>query len=281
MRRALFLLSLLGLLMSCGGSDSGIVCENEILENKLYQTESWAEVNSIFDVDSTDSAGLTMAEVMGSMDMMQTTHSLATVITGVVDAEGRLPLVVRLEATENVQIVNGDTVEAGLPASLDSALETSGSYFNGEVVLDAVEGIDPVLITLAKGMVVQLINSVAFPTDAIEKGETFSYSMPLNLPFPEASSASMETVYTLDEYDDNIARFSIDQALSGADGVDFNDIGLLLAGSGEVVYDRNNKNISLVELLSDMTIPAAVTGRGFGSTLSTKVKFTVKTTDAE
>lgn len=280
MRRALFLLALLGLLMACSGSDEGVLCKIQIMQNKVYRTTSQADMTSLFQYDATDSIGAAMAETMGTMEVMQTSHSVAIARTGSIDTTGRVPLFVRLDSSTTIQTMNGDTVPGQLPASLDSAIELTGSYADGEVLIDPSGTVNPQLRSLAQSMVVQLAKSVNFPEEPIKQGETFSHSVPMALPFPGAASLSIITTYTLDHYDDTLAWFSMKQELGRGDDAADTDPAMTMDGSGTVIYDRRIDNISSVEIISTAVVSAAMTGQGFGTTVNTTVKYTVDVSDA-
>ena len=281
MRRALFMASLLGLLASCGGHKDNSVdvsaCRNELTANKIYRTEVWLETSGSVTPGAGDSS------TAGEHPMLTgTSHSVVNIETGVDTVEGRLPVVVRLELSENVRSINGVHLPGAIPDTLDGTVEMNGYYSDHEIHLDST---DATVIqewrALTGTVLSSLTKSIEFPDQPMKIGESFSRSEPMDIPLHLNSEASVVITYTLKDFDDRTAQFSVEAAMSMADSSDLARSDFSLNGSGDVVYDLRTGNVKSKEMAMDALLPAAFTGMGMGMAVRISERLHVDVFDAE
>ena len=234
-----------------------ILFTNALQPAIIYNSEVGIQMDMIMDIDSDEAREEIKASGMEfpmKLDLEQSFKYIAT--TEKADELGNFGYAVKYQDYDLDVMINN--MEQEIPNSEIMDFSFYGNVTGGKNSIDSISGLEvgPEMEANIENMVTKLFELVSFPDTAIRVGESFKMSMPFDMPMPGFSAYKMfiDIEYTLDKISEGNAYFSLVQELEmdmGSDIMDFNGEG---HGTGQIIYDIENKNLTDYESVLNMTM---------------------------
>lgn len=226
-------------------AQDGVIFKIKFLPSHTYQIAT-----NVSGVVTTDLSGnKDLAEKLASKGITQPLvgnvqfDNKTTATTGALSADNTFPVTMVKGAMPNINIsINGKQIP--IPAPKGAEMKFYGHVStDGKLNLDSVGGkkLDYSTAAPIKKMMNSMMGAVNFPEHPIKVGESFTQTVPFNLPMTNKGiDISIKVIYKLTSISGDNAYFDIAQVLDMK--LDLKNINLSLTGngSGKMVYDIKN-----------------------------------------
>jgi len=244
MKKYLFL-SFLMLLINFVKAQEGILFKIKFSPNHTYQiaTNLSGTINTDLSgnkelTDKLASQGITQPLVA---TMQVGTNTIAT--TGVISTDNSFPVTIVKSGTPAINVtINGKQIPIPTPKNAEMKFYGHVSS-DGKLNLDSLAGkkLDDSTAAPFKKMMNNMIGAVNFPEHPIKVGETFSQTVPFNLPMANKGMAmNIKITYKLTSISGDNAYFDIAQTIDMQMDMKGINISLTGNGSGKMIYSVKN-----------------------------------------
>jgi len=221
-----------------------------IFKIKFLPSHTYLIATNVSGVLTTDlSANKDLAEKLASKGIMQPLvanvqfDNKSTATTGALSADNSFPVTMVKGGTPTINItINGKQIPIPIPKTTEFKFYGHVGA-DGKLNLDSVGGkkLDDSTAAPIKKMMNSMMGAVNFPDHPIKVGESFTQTVPFNLPMASKGMAmNINVIYKLTSISGDNAYFDIAQVLDMK--LDLKNINLSLTGngSGKMVYDIKN-----------------------------------------
>ena len=192
------------------------------------------------------------------LNINNTSTQVVKLETGAKTASGLMMFTQTFVSNESEMILNGRKQPEPPNRGIEDNVIVTG-VIDGQNIRATdfqADNAPPEFIEGMKKMVNQMLKSVEFPSEELERGDTFIIDTPFDLPVPGAAQIKsfVRTTYTLDDFDEAKAHFSIEQQIlvGGQEGQA--SMKIKGDGSGIAVFDRNINMITESETITNFTM---------------------------
>jgi hypothetical protein len=244
MKKYLFV-SFLILSASFAMAQDGIMFKIKFLPSHTYLIAT--NVSAVVTTDL--SANKDLAEKLASKGITQPLVASAqfdnktTATTGALSADNSFPITMVKGAMPNITVaINGKQIPIPTPKGVE--IKFYGHVdADGKLNLDSVGGkkLDDSTAAPIKKMMNSMMGAINFPEHPIKVGESFTQTVPFNLPMANKGMAmSIKVTYKLTSISGDNAYFDIAQVLDMQLDLKGVNVSLTGNGSGKMVYDTKN-----------------------------------------
>jgi hypothetical protein len=225
-------------------SEDGVLFTMIQKENKIYRASQTltSETKAHYQSDSVTLSKL--KEKGANLPKLEKKHQLIvlTSTTGKKDVDGRIPFSAKLDSIQLTHIIDDQAEYTNNSSSPDTTIGITGYCDKDSTTIDKVHGrnIDRSMMEKFILVLCQLMNPIKFPAKPIRVGESFSQSLPINMPVQGVTDAKIVILatYTLKSVNSKSAYFDIIQNYTVTSGWDSIKISIVGNGHGQMTYDR-------------------------------------------